>query len=73
MGGELKGVTFWGTSLDDLRNFPDQARRKLGFEIDQVQRGLEPSDWSPMPDIGKGVNEIRVDDEGWFRAIYVAK
>jgi phage-related protein len=73
MNGELKGVTFWGTSLDDLRNFPQQARRNAGFEIDQLQRGLEPTDWKPMPSIGRGANEIRLEEEGFFRVVYVAK
>jgi len=45
MSSEPKGVTFWGTALDDLREFPDEARRTAGYQIDQVQRGLEPSDW----------------------------
>lgn len=73
MDGELKGVTFWGTSLDDLRNFPRQARRDAGFEIDQLQRGLKPTDWKPMPSIGRGASEIRIEEEGFFRVIYVAK
>jgi len=37
------------------------------------ERGLEPSDWKPMPSIGMGVNEIRISEGGSFRVIYVAK
>jgi len=41
----MKRLSFVGSSLDDLRNFPDEARRAAGFELRAVQGGLEPSDW----------------------------
>ena len=70
----IKSVGFRGSSLDDLRRFPERARRAAGLEIDRVQRGYDPSDWKPMPSVGKGVCEIRVWGEaGTFRVIYVAK
>ena len=70
----LKPVEFRGTSLDDLRAFPQGARREAGHQLDQVQRGREPDDWKPMPSIGSGVCEIRVrESRGAFRVIYVAK
>ncbi len=45
----VKSLKFIGSSLDDLRNFPAEARRQAGFELYAVQRGQEPSDWKPMP------------------------
>ena len=72
--GRIKPVEFLGSALDDLRAFPRPARRAAGYQIDRVQRGLEPEDWKPMSSIGAGVNEIRVRDEvGTFRVIYIAK
>lgn len=69
-----KELAFRGTSLDDLRAFPSDARRKAGFQLGKVQRGLTPDDWKPMTTIGTGVNEIRIWDEtGTFRVIYLAK
>ena len=69
----MKPIAFQGTSLDDLRAFPETARREAGHQLDQVQRGLEPDDWKPMPSVGPGVREVRVRDEaGAFRVIYVA-
>jgi phage-related protein len=68
-----KPVTWLGDSRDQVREFPDNARRRIGFELWEVQRGKEPSDWKPMPSIGIGVNEIRVRDGDAFRLIYVAK
>ena len=69
----FKPVTFHGDSLDRLRDFPEDARREAGHELYQVQKGLDPSDWKPMPTIGAGVREIRIRDSiGVYRVIYIA-
>ena len=69
----MKPIAFLGSSLDDLRGFPVDARREAGHQLDRVQRGLDPDDWRPMPSIGAGVREIRVRERaGAFRVIYVA-
>jgi phage-related protein len=68
-----KPLHFVGSSHDDLKAFPDEARRDAGFNLDFVQRGLKPSNWKPMKTVGPGVNEIRVRDAtGAFRVIYLA-
>ena len=73
-GGEPNSIEFRDSALDDLRAFPDSARREAGFQLDQVQHGGDPDHWKPMPTIGQGVREIRIRDEiGAFRIIYVAK
>jgi len=49
------------------------ARRAAGYQLDRVQRGLEPDDWKPMPAVGPGVRELRIRDRaGAFRVIYLA-
>ena len=69
----MKPIAFLGTSLDDLRGFPADARQQAGYQLYRVQRGLDPDDWRPMRSIGAGVREIRVRERsGAFRAIYVA-
>src|SRR5215470_17400842 len=68
-----KLVTFLGDSLGRVRAFPREVRRAVGYQLDRVQRGLEPDDWKPMPAVGAGVREIRVRDRaGAFRVIYLA-
>jgi phage-related protein len=68
-----KPLQFMGSSQDDLRAFPDEARRDAGFNLDFVQRGLDPENWKPMKTVGAGVNEIRIRDAtGAYRVIYVA-
>lgn len=69
----MKTLEFVGSSLDDLADFPLEARRESGFKLWQVQRGLSPSDFKPMPAVGAGAFEIRVHVLGEWRVIYVAK
>ncbi len=67
-----KPVTFLGSSQADLRAFPDDARSEAGYQLDRVQRGMEPKDWEPMTIIGPGVREIRISEEaGAFRVFYL--
>ncbi|SJM96205.1 type II toxin-antitoxin system RelE/ParE family toxin [Crenothrix polyspora] len=69
----MKKLRFIGSSLDDLKNFPLEARREAGFELDTVQRGNMPSDFKPLLTVGSGVYEIRIHALGEWRIIYVAK
>jgi phage-related protein len=70
-----KDVVFLGRSLDDLRDFPRDACREAGHQLDRVQRGLEPADWKAMSEtVGSGAKEIRIRDaDGIYRVVYVAK
>jgi len=69
----MKRLEFVGSSLEDLREFPAEARRAAGFKLEFVQRGLDPSDWKPMKEVGAGVREIRIHILGEWRVLYVAK
>jgi phage-related protein len=69
----LKLIEFAADSLARLRDFPPAVRRSAGYQLDRVQRGLEPDDWKPMQTIGAGVRELRIRDRaGAFRVIYLA-
>ncbi|SFL49625.1 type II toxin-antitoxin system RelE/ParE family toxin [Azotobacter beijerinckii] len=69
----MKAIEFLADSLDRLRDFPADARREAGFELDNVQNGIEPVDWKPMKTVGAGVREIRIREaSGAFRVIYLA-
>lgn len=70
---KMKKLRFIGASIDDLRDFPAEVRREVGFELDAVQRGLMPSDFKPMLNIGVGVYELRIHVLGEWRVLYVAK
>jgi phage-related protein len=69
----MKRQSFFAGSRNDYMDFPASIRNKAGFQLDRVQRGLDPEDWKPMTSIGTGVREVRVRDEaGVSRVIYVA-
>lgn len=68
----LKTVFFLGDSRKAILSFPADARRRAGYELDRVQRGIEPTDWKPMPSVGAGVREIRISVGTAWRVLYVA-
>lgn len=70
---ELKPIEWLGDSLDRLREAPLDVRAKAGYELQLVQEGDVASDFRPMPDVGRGVMEIRVHDESEYRVFYVAR
>lgn len=69
----MKPIEFIGSSLDDISAFPVDVRRAVGHELWQIQNGLMPSDFKPMPAVGSGAYEIRVYLLGERRVIYIAK
>lgn len=73
--GEEKRIFWVGTSLKDIKSFPQKARRDAGFALSEVQLGETPSDFKPMRTVGSGVYEIRVrgEDNDQYRVLYVAK
>jgi phage-related protein len=69
----MKQVIWMGSSKEDLKAFPQEARREVGYQLEHVQEGVDPDDWKPMSTVGAGVREIRVrESSGAFRCIYVA-
>jgi phage-related protein len=68
-----KPILWIGSSLDDLRAFPEDARGVAGFELRRVQQGLQPTDWKPMVTVGAGVDEIRVHTGREHRVFYIAR
>jgi phage-related protein len=73
VGVALKRIVWHGDSLERIRSFPSDARQDAGFELERVQRNLEPRDWRPMNAAGAGVVEIRVHAGSEYRVFYVAK
>lgn len=70
----MKRIEFLGDALDQLRDFPESARKEAGVQLHKVQQGFDPSDWKPMGTVGPGVREIRIrDDFGAFRVLYVTQ
>ena len=68
-----KPLAWLGSSLDEIRAFPAEARRAAGYQLGRVQQGLMPDDWKPMTTVGAGVYEIRIHTELEHRVFYIAK
>lgn len=68
-----KPLRWVGSSLEDLRAFPEDARRVAGYQLRRVQAGLMPDDWKALPSVGPGVYEIRLHTGAEHRVCYLAK
>lgn len=69
----MKSLVWLADSLALVRDFSSEAKMEVGHELRRVQQGLNPTDWKPMPSIGLGVKEIRVNVGTAYRVFYVAK
>ncbi|MDT8403259.1 type II toxin-antitoxin system RelE/ParE family toxin [Sulfuriflexus sp.] len=69
----MRKLLFEGDTLALIRQLPDDARHRAGYEIDRVQRDREPENWKPFPAIGQGAREIRIQVSRQYRIIYIAK
>jgi phage-related protein len=74
--GERPKPLFWvGSSKKDLKGFPLEVRRTMGFALFQAQSGGKHVDAKPLKGFGgTGVLEVVADQEGsTFRAVYTVK
>ncbi len=70
----MKEIEFLGDSLKVISLFHKDARQNAGRQLANVQKGNQPDDFKPMPEVGKGVEEIRIRDEaGIYRVMYTAR
>ena len=69
----MKRIQWLGTSLNTVRDFPENVRKLVGQELRFVQTGSMPTDFKPMTTVGAGAYEIRVRAGNQYRVIYVAK
>ena len=69
-----KPIYWVGTSYKDLLQFPDAAKQDAGYQLHRIQNGFDPENWKPLQNIGAGIREIRISEDGnIFRVIYVTK
>lgn len=71
----VRPLIWIGSSLEDLRGFPEEVRRLMGFALWQAQNGAKHVDAKPLRGFGgAGVLEIVADDDGGtFRGVYTVK
>lgn len=70
-----KPVYWVGSSLDDLREFPEPVQRTIGFAIYRAQVGEKHESARPLRGFrGAGVLEIVEDYDGdTYRAVYTVR
>jgi phage-related protein len=70
-----KPAVWIGSSLDDLREFPDEVRRVMGFAINDAQNGEEHPRAKALKGFGgRNVLEVVDDEDGdTYRAVYTIR
>lgn len=69
----VKDIVLVGGAGASLRDFPTDARHRIGYQLYLVQMGADPDNWKPMATVGPGCREIRVrTSSGAWRVIYAA-
>jgi len=71
----LKQVEWIASSLDDLRDFPEDVQQSMGYALYQAQCGSKHPDAKPLKGFkGAGVLEVIEDFDGdTYRAVYTVK
>ncbi len=69
----MKKITWLGNTHEIVKSYSGIIKQEIGYNLDKVQRGLEPHDWKPMSSVGRGVKEIIIHEENEYRVFYVAK
>jgi phage-related protein len=72
---EPKPCIFIGSSLKDLKRFPSKVQNRMGFALNQVQQGDEPSAAKALKGFGgRTVLELIDDfDSDTYRAVYTVR
>ncbi len=73
--GQIKPVFWVGPSRKDLRAFPKEVKKEVGFALFQAQRGGKHVNAKPLKGFrGAGVLEVVEDHDGnTYRAVYTVK
>jgi len=70
-----EAVIAWeGDTKEVISAFPDEVKYNLGFDLRLLQQGQQPTDYRSMSSVGRGVYELRDQDErSWYRVIYLSR
>jgi phage-related protein len=69
----MKKIVWLASTHEIVKDYPINVRREIGYNLDKIQRGLDPADWKAMVGVGHGVKEIRIHEGNEYRVFYVAK
>ena len=68
----MRPLVWIGSSLEDLRSFPESVRRVAGYALYLAQSGTKHPDAKPLKGFrGAGVLEVSIDADGTtYRVVY---
>ncbi|THB66526.1 MAG: type II toxin-antitoxin system RelE/ParE family toxin [Desulfovibrio sp.] len=70
----MKRVVWIGSSLEELKRFPDELQRAFGYSLFKLQQGVLPPNAKPMSEVGQGVYRIAERfDRDTYRVAYIAR
>src|SRR5690349_7548081 len=71
----IKEAEFVGSAQDDLKEFPREVMRVMGYTIDRAQRGEMHPDAKPLRGFGGAsvIEMVDTDPSGTYRAVYTVK
>lgn len=75
MESSLKPLLWVGSTLEDLKSFPEEVKQVMGYALHLAQAGGKHPDAKPLKGFGgAGVVEVVDDFDGnAFRAVYTVK
>ncbi len=75
MDSSIKPVVWIGSSLKDLKKFPEEVLKAVGYALYVAQTGSKSANAKPLKGFkGSGILEIIEDHDGdTYRAIYTVK
>jgi len=69
----LKKIVWIGSSLDNLKEFPEEVKDEVGYALYEAQQGEMPIKGKPMKGLA-GVIEIKTDyHSDAYRTVYTIK
>ncbi|NMG22374.1 type II toxin-antitoxin system RelE/ParE family toxin [Brasilonema bromeliae] len=70
----LRALVWMGDSRKNIRAFPSEVQKAVGYALQLVQAGETPLDAKPFKGVGSGVYEIvKRYDTDTYRAVYAVK
>ncbi|NJR73503.1 MAG: type II toxin-antitoxin system RelE/ParE family toxin [Scytonema sp. CRU_2_7] len=70
----LRSLVWMGDSRKNIREFPEEVQKAVGYALQLVQAGETPLDAKPFKGVGSGVSEIvKRYDTDTYRAVYAVK
>ena len=49
----MKPIIWLGDTHKNIKEYSANVRQEIGYNLDKIQRGLDPIDWKPMSSVGQ--------------------